>query len=203
MLAVRHQLFASKRAGLNCGLLGCYLYRTETGKEQNSLWSNSLLAHMREPGREKRRLQTQSRIGGCNPTKSSDQEPYYCQSVFSLTDKACMYYLEVNAQERLGQQSKLWFTVWLILLNKKWSNTLLCWTLKINLTLYTKPEQHRCTAPAVLSVTDCCTAKVKYKELNCVNLRSPSSSFHIFLVFSMLLSLQLTKTHTLRWSDSL
>lgn len=145
----------------------------------------------------------QSRIGGCNPTKSSDQEPYYCQSVFSLTDKACTYYLEVNAQEWLGQQSKLWFTVWLILLNKKWSNTLLCWTLKINLTLYTKPEQHRCTAPAVLTVTDCCTAKVKYKELNCVNLRSPSSSFHILLVFSMLLSLQLTKTHTLRWSDSL
>ena len=61
MLAVRHQLFASKKADLNCGLLWCYSYRTGKGKQQNALWSNSLLACVRdskEPGRENKRLQT-------------------------------------------------------------------------------------------------------------------------------------------------
>lgn len=55
MLAVRHQLFASKRADLNGGLLWCYSYITGKGKQQNALWSNSLLACVwdsPEPGRE-------------------------------------------------------------------------------------------------------------------------------------------------------
>lgn len=97
MLAVRHKLFASKRAGLNCGLLRCYLYRTGTGKKQNTLWSNSLLAHIREPGTEKRDYRHTVELVDVMPQTALIKELCYCQSVCSPTDKACMHHLDSKA----------------------------------------------------------------------------------------------------------
>lgn len=126
MLAVRHQLFASKRADLNCGLLWCYSYRTGKGKQQNALWSNSLLACVRQQNKAgKKRLQTWGKLSECNPANRSDQEPCYCnrQSSVPQSKNARTSWKQCSGVIRIAKQALVYcLAVILEVMHKKQSS---------------------------------------------------------------------------------